>query len=195
MDKAQVFQIISLVGFILAGLAFAFAAYWFFSRNIFKVINDLTGRNAKKAIEKRRRENEESGAKSHRPTAAAQQRGEITSKMPDMPNAAEGTEQIPAPPQPQTQPTAPMPAAQQPAYAPLPSQPTVSAAPTEPIPDLSQSIPEGGAPTEFLADGTELLNGNTALLTETDTAPAEERQPVVIKVIQDIVLISTNETI
>ena len=42
---------------------------------------DLTGRTAKKSIEKMRRENETSGKKSFRPTAAAMERGTITTPV------------------------------------------------------------------------------------------------------------------
>ena len=78
---AQFYQILSYVMFALAAASFAFAIFCFFKFNIVKIINDLTGRTAKKSIEKRRSENEKDGNKSHRPSSKAKQRGTVTSKM------------------------------------------------------------------------------------------------------------------
>lgn len=58
---AQFYQILSIAAFVLAGASFAFAIFCFFKFRIIKIINDLTGRTAKKSIEKKRSENEESG--------------------------------------------------------------------------------------------------------------------------------------
>lgn len=53
----------------------------FFALNIRKVFGDLTGKNAKKAIEKIREENENSGDKKHKSSTVNRQRGKITDKI------------------------------------------------------------------------------------------------------------------
>lgn len=79
MDNyAPIFRIISIVCFSAAGVALLLAVFLFIKFRIISVIGDLTGKTARKSIEKMREENEKSGVKSHRPTPAAAQRGPIT---------------------------------------------------------------------------------------------------------------------
>ncbi len=73
--------IVSKVMFALAAVCLAFALYSFIVFKIPAVIGDLTGRTAKKSIEKMRLENETGGKKSFRPTAAAMERGTITTPV------------------------------------------------------------------------------------------------------------------
>lgn len=79
MDSyAPIFRIISIVCFSAAGVALLLAVFFLIKFRIISVIGDLTGKTARKSIEKMREENEKSGVKSHRPTPAAVQRGPIT---------------------------------------------------------------------------------------------------------------------
>lgn len=78
MNLATIYSIVSVVAFVLAGLAFVTAVVMWFNFDILKVIGDLSGRTAKKSIEKRRTANEKSGVKSYRPTPIAVERGALT---------------------------------------------------------------------------------------------------------------------
>ncbi len=77
-NYAPIFRIISIVCFSAAGAALLLAVFLFIKFRIISVIGDLTGKTARKSIQKMREENEKSGVKSHRPTPAAAQRGPIT---------------------------------------------------------------------------------------------------------------------
>ena len=75
------YQTLSYIAFSAAGVTFAIALYLLFRFKIIKIINDLSGRTARKTISKIREENEQSGSKFYGPHAAAEQRGKITDKM------------------------------------------------------------------------------------------------------------------
>lgn len=77
-NYAPIFRIISIVCFSAAGAALLLAVFLFIKFRIISVIGDLTGKTARKSIQKMREENEKSGVKSHRPTPLAAQRGPIT---------------------------------------------------------------------------------------------------------------------
>lgn len=77
----EVYRYIFLGGLILACLFLALAVVLFFVLKIPRVIGDLTGATARKAIEDIRNQNEESGTKSYKPSAVNRERGKITEKM------------------------------------------------------------------------------------------------------------------
>ncbi len=89
---APIFRIISIVCFSVAGVSLLLAVFLFIKFRIISVIGDLTGKTARKSIEKMREENEKSGVKSHRPTPAAVKRGPITKPMEDY-NLGVGSEE------------------------------------------------------------------------------------------------------
>lgn len=68
-------------GLILAGIMFVVTVILFFSLNIPHVLGDLTGRNAKKAIENIRNQNENTGNKTYRSSHVNRERGKITDKI------------------------------------------------------------------------------------------------------------------
>lgn len=68
---AQVYNIISIVGFSLAGIFFILAVVFWIRFNIPKIVGDLTGRTARKSISQMRSENERSGKKVYTPQPSA----------------------------------------------------------------------------------------------------------------------------
>lgn len=60
---AQVLSIISIISFIVAGLAFLLAVFFWFKFKIPSVIGDLSGRTARKSIAKMRQNSENAGKK------------------------------------------------------------------------------------------------------------------------------------
>ena len=79
---ANILSIVSIVSFVLAGICFLLAVFFWFRFNIPAVIGDLSGRTARKSIAKLREGNEKSGAKVFRPSATNSNRGKLTSTMP-----------------------------------------------------------------------------------------------------------------
>lgn len=77
-QMASVLKIVSIVLFALAAVCLAFAVFAFITFKIPNVIGDLTGRNARKSIEKMRDANEKGGKKSYRPHPIASDRGTLT---------------------------------------------------------------------------------------------------------------------
>ncbi|GGA79657.1 hypothetical protein [Ornithinibacillus halotolerans] len=75
---ASVWQIISIVGYSLAGILFLVAIIMFFKLDIWAIIGDLTGRTAAKQIERIREENSKTGQKRYGPSAFNIERGELT---------------------------------------------------------------------------------------------------------------------
>lgn len=80
---AEILSILSLVSFIISGLCFVLAIFFFIKFGIPTVIGDLTGRTARKSIAKMRESNKKSGNKSYKPSTANVNRGKITDTMPD----------------------------------------------------------------------------------------------------------------
>ena len=79
--SVEMFKIISLVGYILAGFMFIVSALLFFKLDIPKVYGDITGITARKAIEEIRRRNTETGEKVYKPSPVNLARGKITDKI------------------------------------------------------------------------------------------------------------------
>jgi len=80
---AEILSIVSIISYIVAGVSFVLAVVFWFVFNIPTVIGDLSGRNARKSIAKMRKNNEKSGNKSYRPSAINANRGKVTDTMPD----------------------------------------------------------------------------------------------------------------
>ena len=77
----EIYRYIFLGGAILAGIMLVVSVCVFFRLKIPSVIGDLTGSNARKAIENIRKQNARAGEKMYRPSLVNQERGRITDKM------------------------------------------------------------------------------------------------------------------
>ena len=77
----EMYRYIFLGALIACGVFFAIAVVLFFALKIPKVISDLTGRTARKAIESIRMQNEQSGDKTYQSSAVNLERGKLTDKI------------------------------------------------------------------------------------------------------------------
>ena len=77
----EMYRYIFLGALIACGIFFVIAVILFFTLKIPKVISDLTGRTARKAIENIRMQNEQSGDKTYQSSAVNLERGKITDKI------------------------------------------------------------------------------------------------------------------
>lgn len=77
----EMYRYVFLGGAIACGVLFAVTVALFFLLRIPKVVSDLSGRTAKKAIEDIRRQNEQSGDKTYRSSAVNLERGKLTDKI------------------------------------------------------------------------------------------------------------------
>lgn len=75
---ADILSIISLVSFILSGVFLTTAVVLFVIFKIPSVVGDLSGRNAKKSIERLRKNNEKTGKKSYSSSSVNISRGKLT---------------------------------------------------------------------------------------------------------------------
>lgn len=74
-------NIVSIIFFIIAGVSLLVAIYSFVRFNIPQIIGELSGRTAKKSIAQMRDKNVKTGDKSHRPSPAAKEHGTLTDKI------------------------------------------------------------------------------------------------------------------
>lgn len=74
-------QTLSLVSYIIAGVLVLVAIALFFLLDIKKVIGDVTGATARKAINTIREQNEASGDKAYKPSPVNAARGKLTDKI------------------------------------------------------------------------------------------------------------------
>ncbi len=77
----ELLQTLSLVLYVLAFVFFVLALILFFVFNVPRLYGDISGRNAKKAIESIRRHNEASGEKGYKPSVVNFKRGKLTDKI------------------------------------------------------------------------------------------------------------------
>lgn len=80
---ADILSTVSLVSFILSGVALVLAILFFILFRIPSVIGDLSGRTARKSIAKMRVANEKTGVKSYKESKTNVERGKLTGTMPD----------------------------------------------------------------------------------------------------------------
>lgn len=169
---AQTYNIISIVAFSLAGVGLIVSVILWFKFGIWGIIGDLSGRTAKKSIEQMRAENEKSGIKSYRPSPIALDRGGLTEAVELIKSSNTATEKL------------------------------------DPEENVTELLADG---TEVLVDGTEVLVNETEVLEETgllnETTLLSEAEDMdgatellteefeSFQMIQDIILIHTNETI
>lgn len=77
----ELLQVLSLVSYIVAGVLFLLAVALFFLLSIPRVFGDITGANARKAIESIRQQNEVSGDKAYKPSPVNASRGKVTDRI------------------------------------------------------------------------------------------------------------------
>lgn len=77
----EIYRYIFIGAAILCGVMFIVSALLFVFLKIPKVIGDLTGRTAKKAIENIRNQNESSGDKTYKSSLVNKERGKLTDKI------------------------------------------------------------------------------------------------------------------
>lgn len=77
----DMYRLIFIVGAIACAIMFLVSVILFVALKIPYVIGDLSGRNAKKAIEEIRRQNEISGDKVYKSSAVNLERGKLTDKI------------------------------------------------------------------------------------------------------------------
>lgn len=169
-QMANIFRISTIVLFVLAGVCLAFAIFAFITFKIPNVIGDLTGRNARRSIEQMRQENEKSGKKSHRPHPVASDRGTLTEQIKESKKLSQ------KPVQKQT-------------AKPKPVVPNGSGA-TDVLEDTNATVN-----LNYNQNGTEILNEGTQVLSNEVIQSALNETTVNFKMIQNIVLIHTDEVI
>ena len=76
----EIYRYIFIGAAILCGVMLAVSVFLFFFLKIPKVIGDLTGSTARKAIEEIRQQNESSGHKVYKTSLVNQERGKLTDK-------------------------------------------------------------------------------------------------------------------
>ena len=77
----EIYRYIFIGGAALAGIMAVVSILVFFLTDIPRVIGDLSGANARKAIENIRNQNESTGEKTYRPSQVNRERGKITDKI------------------------------------------------------------------------------------------------------------------
>lgn len=80
---AEILSTVSTVSLVLAVVFFVLAVFFWIKFRILEIIGDLTGRTAKKSIAKMRENNEKTGKKSFKTSEINIQRGKLTGKMKD----------------------------------------------------------------------------------------------------------------
>lgn len=81
MSTAEILSLVSLISYIAAGVCLILAVFFWVFFKIPSVMGDLSGRTAKKSIEKMRQANVRSGNKSYRTSATNEARGKLTETM------------------------------------------------------------------------------------------------------------------
>lgn len=83
MTISEILSLISLISFALAVVSLIVAVFIWFKFEIPAVISDLSGRTAKKSIQRLREDNEKSGKKVFKSSTTNIERGMLTDTMPD----------------------------------------------------------------------------------------------------------------
>lgn len=79
--SVELLNTLSLVAYIVAGVLFLVGIALFFLLNVPKLIGDISGSTAKKAIEAIRQQNENTGDKVYKPSPVNAARGKITDRI------------------------------------------------------------------------------------------------------------------
>ena len=192
---ASALKISSVVLFALAAVCLVLAIASFIVFKIPMVIGDLSGRNARRSIAQMREQNEHSGTKTHRPHPIAMERGTVTQPIQQHRSGSKRLrKKTKMQPQDKLKTTA--------------SPVSDENVPTDVLHSDETQLLEGEVlPTEVLsqmnetetlnydAGGTQVLNEGTQVLSSAEITEALEQKSISIKMIQDIVLIHTDEVI
>lgn len=79
--SVELLQTLSKVFFAVSGVLLVASVALFFLLEIKKVVGDVSGSTAKKAIEDIRRQNEQTGNKAYKPSQVNKSRGKVTDKI------------------------------------------------------------------------------------------------------------------
>ena len=177
MSTAEILSLISVIAYVVAGVCFALAVFFWFFFKIPSVVGDLSGRTAKKSIAKRRESNERASARGYRPSATNLNRGKVTDpikpkvKTPQADNSHE---------------------ADMPETGLLDSNRATAATAeqTELLNDGATELLVNEGATELLEDA-----GATAVLTEEPAAPVQRVGGKKMTMLEEIMLIHTDEVI
>lgn len=189
MSTAEILSLISVIAFVVAGVALVLAVLFFIFFKIPTVIGDLSGRTARKSIAKMRAHNERVGGKGFQPSTTNARRGKLTNTM----GQTDDSIGKPAPK----------------GKAPTKSKPPVkneNFMPETGILENNKAQAAIGEQTALLqdADGTQLLHDPDAtdlLVDENATMPLNEepeappRGGVPMKMLDEVMLIHTDEVI
>lgn len=167
-------NIVSIIFFIIAGVSLLVAIYSFVRFNIPQIIGELSGRTAKKSIAQMRDKNVKTGDKSHRTSPAAKERGTLTDKIEKKKSVEKSDEKISKV-----------------------EEGTELLNSTEKLSTNIQTELLNENETELSDDNaTSVLSEETTVLTNNDNSQINvSNDSNDFKIIQNIVLIHTNETI
>lgn len=169
---ADTFFIVSILSFILSGVCLLLAIFFWIRFDILEVIGNLSGRTAKKNVEKLRASNEKAGAKPLQQPKKAQEKTSI-SKMPVKSVTIDSVPQI---------------------------EPSPDLQPETGLLAENQAIFEKETQTDLLAGDVtgELIADETSVLTTSGKAPVLQGQPIEKKrltMLDDLVILHTDEEI
>lgn len=158
---AELIEKLSIIAFVAAGCCLLLTILIWFRFRILSVINDLSGKTAKRAIAQIRENNLRTGNKAYHPGIVNLNRGPLTTPMPE-----------------------------------------VSATPTEKLPDdqVGKPVPETilyqeAGKTQILL-ASEAERGTTVLNQDVNNiADTSERPKVELTILEQVVMIHTNEVI
>ena len=167
-------NIVSIIFFIIAGVSLLVAIYSFVRFNIPQIIGELSGRTAKKSIAQMRDKNVKTGDKSHRPSPAAKERGTLTDKIENKKSVEKKNENVATV-----------------------EEGTELLNSTEKLPNGNQTeLLNDNATVPLNDNATTVLSEETTVLTNNDNSQINaSNDSNDFKIIQNIVLIHTNETI
>ncbi len=167
---ANIFSISTIVLFALAGVCFTFAVFTFITFKIPNIIGDLSGRNARKSIEQMRESNEKGGKKSYRPHPVAIDRGTLTEQIKESKKLSKKTT-----PKQGKNPKAIL---------------SDGSGATDVLEDINATVN-----LNYDQNGTEILGEGTQVLSNEVIQSALNETTVNFEMIQNIVLIHTDEVI
>lgn len=173
---SETLSMLSLVCFGIAVILFILSIFFWFSFKIPEVYGDLSGKTARKSIEKMRVANEKSGKKSYRESKINLERGKLTATMPNMAD----TEKMPE--------------------TTLLEENRATSVLSPETGLLEETVSEYSQETALLTDSEEtglLDDGATGSLEATGKLPVQnvQRKRVNLKMIDEVVLVHTKEVI
>jgi len=168
---ADILSIASYVAFALAALCLVLAIYFWFMHRIPSVIGDLSGKTARKSIEKMRESNEKSGNKNYKPSYINSQRGKVTETMTDLKKTTSSLAETSGG---LGRKKAGKPEEERPETGLLEENRYTVSDVEETMPLGSEAIEMLTEETEMLTEETEMLTEETELLTDGTTALEEE---------------------